>query len=385
MRIVTSGLVPAFLLAATLAAAEDAKDFFSGFQIHANLAQGVLFSSSNNYLTADSSDGSFRWTDAVLSVTRPITDKLRVGGEAHSYMLGQMGQMNVRLDWAYVDYEPNHWFRIRAGKVKTPIGLYNEMQDIDAVYQWGLLPQAVYGADLRSFSLAHEGAVISGEVSLHRAGSVAYQAYGGRRSQGPNEGLGLLFSARGINPGSSSGPVEGGDVRWNTPLNGFLLGASLAVTDLQSPNAKWGPYPMPLDSRYRQQQMYAQFEKGNLGLSAEWAIDPAHSFVGALPENYIPVREWYTMASYRLNTRWTVGSYFSNYWGFMEGGRDKSNPMNYAKDTVLNARCDINRYFYLKLEGHYIHGAGQGFYLLDNPNGLQKDTKLFLARIGFTI
>ena len=75
--------------------------------MHGNLTQGFLFSSQNNYLTTDSSDGSAKWTEGALSVSRVITDQLRAGVQVHSYSLGQMGRQRVTLDWAYVDYKPD--------------------------------------------------------------------------------------------------------------------------------------------------------------------------------------------------------------------------------------------------------------------------------------
>jgi len=50
---------------------------------------------------------------------------------------------------------------------------------------------------------------------------------------------------------------------------------------------------------------------------------------------------------------------------------------------VANARYDINRFFYVKLEGHYIDGDLAAFYPGTNRNGLQKITRLGIARVGF--
>lgn len=58
-------IASAVLIAGGAARAQDAGSFFSKFQVHGNLAQGFLFSSQNNYLTTNSSDGSAKWTEGA--------------------------------------------------------------------------------------------------------------------------------------------------------------------------------------------------------------------------------------------------------------------------------------------------------------------------------
>ena len=143
------------LLTASLSLAAD-DDLLSKIQIHGNFAQGFLFGSANNYLTADTSDGTARWTEGAISFSSSVTDRLRVGIQFHSYSLGSLGKLKVNVDWAFGDYKWNNWLGVRAGELKTSKGLFNDIQDIDAVYQWALLPQSAYPADLEKFqSIPH--------------------------------------------------------------------------------------------------------------------------------------------------------------------------------------------------------------------------------------
>ena len=366
--------------------ADDAPSFFSKFQFHANVSQGFLFSSDNNYLTTDSSDGSAKWTEAALSLSRPITDKLRAGVQVHSYSLGQLGRQRVTLDWAYADYKLSRYFGVRAGKVKTPTGLYNDVQDIDAVYQWVLLPQGMYPADLKGFLLSHEGGIVYGEVSPSKKfGSIEYQGFGGLRSQSRVEGFATTMAEQGVQLGTDSGPMAGADVRWRTGLEGLMLGASYVHTDLSAPDSKAGPYPFPIETIYSMKHVYAQYERGKMVLSGEWRTNPLWLTIGPYPQRYTPNRAWYAMATYRVASKLSMGSYFEDSLCFLSGGRDRTDPLNYQKDLAVNGRYDFNRYLYLKLEGHYMQGVLWGFYSLDNPNGYQKDTRLVAARVGFTI
>jgi hypothetical protein len=81
-------------------------------------------------------------------------------------------------------------------------------------------------------------------------------------------------------------------------------------------------------------------------------------------------RAWYGMASYHVTEKFTAGAYYSTFLGDLT---KKDVATSFSKDTVLSSRFDVNQYFYFKLEGHYMHGNGQGFYQASNPKGLQKN------------
>jgi len=88
----------AVLILGSVATAQDS--FLDKVQLHGAISQGFLFSSSNNFWTTDSSDGSFRWNEALINLAVPLTDNLRVSVQVHSYSLGQFGQQKVNLDFA---------------------------------------------------------------------------------------------------------------------------------------------------------------------------------------------------------------------------------------------------------------------------------------------
>jgi len=98
-------------------------------QIHGFASQGFAYSSDNNYLTMNTSAGSFKFTDGGVNISSPVTDKLRVGAQIYIRSIGTLGQWHPELDWAVADYKFKDWFGVRAGKVKTTLGLYNDTQD----------------------------------------------------------------------------------------------------------------------------------------------------------------------------------------------------------------------------------------------------------------
>ncbi len=123
-------------------------------QIHRFLTQSFLFSSNNNCLTMNSSAGSLQWNEDAVSLNDTISEKLRVGIQLHMYHMGKIGGPNVMVDWVSGDYRVNDRVGVRAGKIKVRLGLFNDSQDVDALFLWTLLPQAHYPNDHRDFDLA---------------------------------------------------------------------------------------------------------------------------------------------------------------------------------------------------------------------------------------
>jgi hypothetical protein len=370
-----------FLLVCTCRGRLHAQDL-SGIVVHAYVSQGFLYSSSNNYLSMKSSDGSPQWTDAAVNISDPISDNLRVGMQLHWYQLGEFGGSSVQVDWASGDYKVNDCFGIRAGKVKTVWGLFNDSQDIDAVFLWILLPQGSYSIDHKSFYLAHVGGDVYGGLSLgKRAGTLHYVAYAGQATVDLNDGDIKQFADNGLVFTSSlGGKTYGGDLRWETPVRGLTIGSSADVQAVDG-TAPTGSVHLPPTLT---PSFYAQFSRGKVYLAGEYDRIPINATL-TIESTAIPFvedgRSWFAMGSYRLSKKFQLGSYYSHY---VNKAADTTQPANHSKDWVVSGRYDFNPYFYAKIEGHFLHGTALGYYTSTNPNGLTPDSKMLSAKIGFT-
>jgi hypothetical protein len=87
-------------------------------QIHGFFQQGFAYSSGNNFLTMRTRGGSWAMTDGGINVATRLTSRLRVGAQAYSRNIGDLGNGQVQIDWAYADYKFSDMFGVRAGKVK---------------------------------------------------------------------------------------------------------------------------------------------------------------------------------------------------------------------------------------------------------------------------
>jgi hypothetical protein len=218
--------------------AQDFKVFNRTVQVHGYASQGFAYSNQNNFLTMNTSNGSPAFTEGAINVSTLITDKFRVGGQEYARKIGSLDDGRPQLDWAYGDYKFANWFGVRAGKVKTALGLYNDTQDMEFLHTWALLPQSVYPTDLRTTFIAHTGGDLYGRIPLKKAGKLDYTVYAGLRSFDEREGYYFATASQGMTIDSIDGRTEGFDLKWTTPAKGLMLGTSWANLTMH-PSGAW--------------------------------------------------------------------------------------------------------------------------------------------------
>jgi len=375
------GRVRFFVVVLNLYAIAAAAQDLDNVQIHGFATQGFLFSSHNNYLTMKSGSGSLQWTEGAVSLNDAVTERLRVGIQLHMYQMGDFGGPNVVVDWASGDYKVNDRVGFRMGKIKTPIGLFNDSQDVDSLFLWILLPQSMYPVDNRGYELAELGGEIYGGVRIgRRGGRVQYAGHVGHSTLDANGGYMEQLSQMGFTfADPPSGKVFGGDLRWVTPI-GLTVGAS-AVSDALDGVGPEGIVHVPGSLT---QAYFGEWNRGRLHLSGEYWRTPLFLVLnpGTGPLTLAQdERAWYPMIRYELTKKLQIGSYYSHY---ANKAADTSQPENYSKDWVVSGRYDFNPYFYGKVEGHFLHGTGLGYYTSTNPDGLKPNAAMLAARIGFT-
>ena len=352
-------------------------------QIHGYATQGFIYTTHNNWNTLDTSDGSAAWTEAVINISATPQPRLRVGVQGRYFLLGYLAN-DITLDWAQADYKLNERWGFRAGKVKTPIGLLNESQDIDPAQLWVLLPQSLYAIANRNSTLAHFGGIVYGSLPLGETfGAIQYRGYGGQRILSSDDAVFQTVRDKGISlPNGATGPMYGGTLRWQTPLPGLMVGAS-EDSEHTSGAAVLGTFNGTLQAtHFYQPYLYGIYERSKLMVTGEYtrqALQKTTTFVGG-PKIFIPKdqRAWYMMASYKLSQKLTGGIYYSS-------SLDRQLPVSSArfqKDWALSARFDVNPFLYLKAEQHWVDGTELGYSTSDNAGGLQPNTRMTIFKLG---
>jgi phosphate-selective porin len=146
-------------------------------QVHGSFGAGYIKSSNNNYMNIESEDGTFQFNDLLLNSTIVLTDSLTAGAQLYSHDLGNFGNNDIKLDWAYLDYNFNEAFGVRLGRVKLGLGIYGNLWDIDAARTGCFLPMSTYMINFRDTLASTDGGQVYGTLPMGPGGSMDYQAH----------------------------------------------------------------------------------------------------------------------------------------------------------------------------------------------------------------
>ena len=194
--------------------------------IHGFLSQGYMVSTDNNFLT-NTEKGSFEFNEVGINFSTWLTSDLRAGIQLFARDLGDVGNDEITIDWAYADYHWRDWLGLRVGKIKTAHGLYNEIRDIDMLRVPILLPQSVYQEQVRDSQIAMKGVGIYGKTPYWAIGAFAYQLTVGTVDIAPNSGPAKNASARGTVSQFDVDHAYNAGLKWLTPLDGLQLSGTV--------------------------------------------------------------------------------------------------------------------------------------------------------------
>lgn len=367
------------------------------------VSQGYLNSADHNYLIANTREGSGAFNEVALQVAAEPRDDLRVGIQLLGRDFGSRTTANVVVDWAYGDYRWRDQLGFRAGKIKLPIGLYNQGRDIDMLRTAVLLPQSVYAEQDRELLIAYEGVGIYGSILLGRWGELDYEACYGSLSV-PDGGIGptndayregarqaipfvaaavaeryaVAVDSVAVSLADSPDPelavpwIGGGSLIWLTPVTGLRLGTTYFAGDVEAAG------------RYRYDVLVSDGD--GLPTYLPWIIDvdqdlDLHSTLSGsveyvrgdwtLAAEFARTRfaelsdlGWYASSQVQLAPRWSVGLAYSEYFpnrddrdgaalaaaGLPEHGA-------WQRDLGVSVRFDVNEHWLLKLEWHAMDGT----------------------------
>jgi hypothetical protein len=161
-------------LAAGLASPAGAIDVANGKLSVSGFGEwGYGKTSNDNFYLLGGPDGEYENAEFGLTVTaRPAPDVV-VAGQVFWESGGE-----ASLDWAFAEWRLHDLLRIRAGKVKNPLGLFMEVKQVGTLRPFFTLSQAFYGPT--NFAAeAYLGAGITGEWQGASGWGVGYDAYGG--------------------------------------------------------------------------------------------------------------------------------------------------------------------------------------------------------------
>jgi hypothetical protein len=339
-----------------------------GVEVHGFVSQGFIKSIRNDYLVPNSSRGSFDLTEAAINFTKTVSDRLRLGVQLFGGGFVPTGAYNAKLDWFYLDYRWKDWLGLRAGRVKLPFGLYNEINDVDQARLPVLLPQSTYPVANRNFLLAQTGFEVYGYLRSERAGALEYRLYGGT----------IVFDVA-SNPAyvvrsAAFDYLAGGRLMWETPIEGLRVGATGQVLqiaaelqgltdpsftgDVKVPGMLWMG-----SLEYAAHDWLFAAEYGRWHTERESTLTAPQ--LAALP--WTANERYYAMLGYRFNPHFQAGGYYAGYY---PDANKREGRENQQHDLAGTLRVDLTDHWLVKFEGHFMKGtAGLTPGLNDNtPN-----------------
>ncbi len=370
-------------------------------QMHGFLSQGYLKSSDNYYL-GDSQKGSFEFNEIGLNFAVPLSDTLQFGIQFFSHDIGSYGNNELNIDWAFLDYHFRDWFGFRAGKIKTPIGLYNRQRDADTLRTSILLEQTVYMEGIRDLVVAFRGASIYGSCSLANAGDIDYEIFtgtfdipdassfeGSMTKMIPVDYYPILIRIDSdVTLDASITRAEGCMLFWNTPVPGLKIGGTylrgdgdIKVNDLDT--------DLNVD---KLTVLSTEFEKGPVILAVECIrMNVKFSKTADSPEIPLNMNGWYSNISWRFAKRFSLGASYGEYFpqpNDKNGTNYKYTPipefLAWQKDTALSFRIDITDNWLLKLETHFMNGAAQTQVKEQNYGSMKKNWMLYAVKTSLS-
>ncbi|MCX7183872.1 MAG: hypothetical protein NTW90_01305 [Nitrosospira sp.] len=349
-------------------------------QVHGFATQGYMNSTGNNNVFGNSNQdsGTFGFREVGLNASVQLRPNLLISAQGLHRHAGQ-GSQDIRLDYGVIDYKAysgeNSQFGIRLGRIKNPLGFYNETRDVAHTRPSIMLPQSIYFDRSRNLAMAADGGHVYGETRTSK-GDFFYQfgvvmPYVG----GTTTEAALLGSDRAGHLTSQVSYIgrgiyeyDGGRVR---------LAVSGAQTNV---NYNRGADPALLSGQIQFTPIIfsAQYNAERWSLTSEYAIrhTVANNFGVALPNSATTGESYYFQGIYRFTPKWEgvirYDALYTNrddrhghtYAAASPATRDPNS--RFAKDITTGIRWNVTPSFMLAAEHHYVNGTAW-LAPLDNP------------------
>lgn len=365
--------------------------------MHGFMSLGYLNSQHNN-IYADTEQGTFQFNEAGLNFSTELMDYLQAGIQFHTRDLGDLGNHDINVDWAFIDYRYQDSLGFRGGKIKLPLGFYNTIRDYDFLRTSIFLPNSLYKESLRDILNSSWGGGIYGFTSIPTLGDIDYQMYYSESDIGNDSAtldtvedktrIGIVDIA----------PTQlfTGHVQWLTPIKGLRLGLSVAHIEKITANGLLQELNTPVSVEIHNLAMTAL----SLGYTHnQWIFETEFSRTNKTTNlntgqsaQSIKNTEigYYIGTTYHFTPGFKMAIYYDVFYadkndkqGTQLAAQFGEPPYKaWRKDWVISARFDINEAWNFKLEGHFINGTAE---ILDGYNPQDTQQHSFLLALKTTV
>ncbi|MBU0996050.1 MAG: hypothetical protein KJ737_26440 [Proteobacteria bacterium] len=410
--------------------------------IHGFVAQGFLKTDHNNFIQ-NTEDGTFQFNEMGLNFNTQLSDSLLMSIQFFASDFGDIGNDEITISHANVDYYFREWLCIKAGINRGAFGFYGDTRDIDMLRTYVFLPTSVYPEAYRDCINSAKGVEIHGNMypSLLalEMGDLSYRFQYGFIDIPKGSGIERILAKRGHTDTLSSStdtsfnllltwdtPMPGlriqgqyvqigyqlngttkDDIFWKQTKEDMLLGIeddayrsfledSLVITNVPI-NFSGDISMIVYGAEYTRKNLVIAFEEAIYGQAFDYTIDArlSDSILKKTDSLNNKGLGYYYAASYQFYDWLKMGAYYAVTYPLKDDKKGKDNlvfidrPSYFAwqKDSCLSLEFDFNRHSSLKLEAHYMDGGTQLDYIVNlDPEGYfdtQRYWYLFAAKLSF--
>ncbi len=363
-----------------------AKDWFKALKLPNNLqiqgfaSQAFISTSDNDVFGDTDNSGSFGFTEAGLNALYHMLPRLQLSAQVLSRRAGVGNSGSPRLDFGFVDYRlyshETNQFGVRIGRLKNPLGFYNDTRDVAFTRPSILLPQSIYFDRTRNLALSSDAIHFYGESSHPNLGSVSVQfGIGLPVVNDRDTSSSLLMSPQAGNLTREvsflgRGVYESNDNRLRLAVSGTWVDIGYNPGDIDrlgsgriqfSPilfSAQYNSEKWSLTSEYALRHFkYSNFN--DMRFDSQDFFGESYYFQGV----YRFTPQW--EAILRYDVLYTDRSDRSGKRSAAATGRPAHS--RFAKDITAGLRWNVTPSFMLRVEYHRVNGTAW-LSTLDNPN-----------------
>ncbi len=366
---------------------------------HGFISQAIFHSYGNNIWGQSKDSLSADLTEMGLNVYYQYSRDLSFAAQGLYRRAGELtgSEGEASLDYALVNYtvfrNTDTRIGIMAGKIKNPIGIYNQTRDVSFTHPMIFLPFA-YFEKSRNILLSMTGGQVYAE----------HNTAWGDLSFSLNYGLSLdknlaLLAVIQRNPATTGefSPKYSFGTRFKYDFNKqYIFALSYYEIDLDYESEIDNPFT-GLNFSIQEFWLSLQYNAEKYSLTAEYKLGWSQLLgaKSAIPDTKNFSEFWYVQAEYRLldNLAATlrydqaVADVYDRTGNKIQNASGGFFPAHfmYNQDISIGLRWDINHDWMLKGEYHHLHGASD-VSVFDNPNlnEIATDWGFYAMQISFS-
>ncbi|WP_374090203.1 hypothetical protein [Methylomicrobium lacus] len=357
-------------------------------QVHGFLSQGFIHTSDNHFFGHSDDSLSTDFRELGVNGSWSVLPDLQLAMQVVWRDAGQTDEAGLRIDYGLANYNvlstESSLLAIRAGRVLTPLGFYNETRDVAATRPSILLPQSIYFDRNRDLAISADGGYLYGE---HRTDFGDFSFNFGLvipRTDGPDFMNTVLRGDKG---------EVGGDTSWVARLGyespGSRVRFAVTYADVLS-DFNSSSHPRNQGSfHFNPLILSAQYNAEKWSLTAEYALRRTRLDYLNAHDVAFTGQSYYIQGAYHFTDKlegfvrydelvWDL----DDQYGYRYPPQLGPSFSRYARDWTFGLRYEILPSLMLSTEYHHVNGTGW-LSRLENPQDETRNWDMYAFMLSY--